>query len=864
MSGSFARRLVTSVVALVTAVSGGIALPVAFAATAGPTASLVSGKFLLSGTQGNHVVVRVDNPTSAAGGSGLAVNQVRVTPPPGFSITGGSANGWIASQRLFDSSWEFDPAPSLSGLGVIAPGSHADFTLDVTAAPQAGDLSGVWKVSTSTTAGQTLDDAAASKPGALTGWVKVLAPSRPVVDFLTATGKVTSGQDNVTVTYALRSYGTAPLSVTPQIFGSAGDAALGTQSAVTILPGQSVTLHVPVVFGSPGTQRTLAAGGSAAGAQAFSLATAPYDVQVPATFGYDGSTPLTPTSGRSGDAPTYSLTLAKAGDPDVHVATSTQLAFTNPTDTTKSWSAPSPGVDVPAGADSRRYSFVPTTIPGSPTLADFDGTYDTSVHVVGTDANGAVVDQVVAVTTPFTVDNIAPLAAPTLAAPNRAGVDGGSRNDPSQPYVAKSGDQLTIGGSVVTGPGSGTPDGTATVSCAVESFDATSASLGSQPVSCANNGGTLSGSPAPTYPAGAATAQLLVTTTDAAGNSATTSSGTILVDDVAPRVQRARTACGAGAATGCTNSTTIRVYLSEPVTGAFSPSDFTVTDGTTVGVVSAVTFTGTDTTYGTQAVLTLARSLSPDARPKVAFRSTALTPPTDAPGNAVVAGTVTAADGIPPALPAFSAVSGKAPWSGDGRYYTNEPSPAYGLTNVTAGATLTVYADTDGQPGLQTASDQVLCQVTASASADTTCTDPSRALAADGTYTIFVQAVDPNGNRSLGRDGTPSAGQATLILDRTPPTIAGFTSQSDGVLVTFSEIVVSGRDYATDWSVTAGPVSWTVGSVTAVDLTHRKLGIADQGWDGSVSRVGYAFRGSTPAQRYMDLAGNLMPDNATP
>jgi hypothetical protein len=206
----------------------------------------------------------------------------------------------------------------------------------------------------------------------------------------------------------------------------------------------------------------------------------------------------------------------------------------------------------------------------------------------------------------------------------------------------------------------------------------------------------------------------------------------------------------------------------------------------------------------------------------------------------------------------ITAIDGKAQSSDDGRYYDNNPSPAYSLGSLTSGEKTTLYADTDGTPGLQPDTDLVLCSVTATSSTET-CSSTSTALPADGIYTIMAQTVDPAGNVSTGAAGDHWS-SVTFVLDRVAPGLAGFSASSSGVTASFTEPIIAGRDAARDWSVYNGPLAYVVGTVTASGSTTRDLSINSITWTGSASRVRYLFTGSSNTDRYTDRAGNVMPD----
>ncbi|HET6818033.1 MAG TPA: Ig-like domain repeat protein [Mycobacteriales bacterium] len=846
------RRLV-AVVSTVAITGGTIAgaAASAHAATSNPIkASLLGVRDVMSGTSSFHLDVRVTNPLPPTGTD--VANYVRVTLPPTLTVVSGSGNGWSA--RIRDArSVEFD-APSVpTGSAPIAPGQKADFDIEVAAASVDQDTTGAVEVSTSSDGGTTIQDATPAGSTALTTRVYILRLTTPTLGFRTNTGAVTAGQNNVPLQVIVENHGTADVTATVTGSSASGDT-FGSAPSALIPAGGSMPFTLPVTFGPAGTGRTLkVTASSPAGSN--SKFTNPFEVQAPVSFVYDGSKPMTPAFGRSGGYAGFSLLLARAGAQTFTFDPTTALSFVNSADSTKSFSTPlGKSVTIAGGSYSQRIGFQSIILPGDPATGDMDGQYSPTVAISGVDGNGAPMSLQVPVSTPFVLDSLGPVAVPTLSAPHRVGRFGGSVNDTSMPYVAKNGDTLTFGGAVYTDGTATTQDPNATVKCVLDALQS-GARIAEQSVSCSNSNGTITGMATPTFPSSADHAQLRVISTDSSGNTTTTTSNQIVIDNKAPQLDYALTGAGSNT-TQDRDVKTVRIALREPTLGAFNPADFTVHNGSVTFPVSAVFFDGSATTFGGTIVLSLADPIGRDDTPIVDYHPPSAPPVTDAAGNLMVISSLTSHDGIAPELPVLTAVDGKSPDTTDGTFYVNNPAPPYTLGNLFQGERVTVYADTDGQPGLQS-TDTTLCS-TQTTGSTTTCT-PTTAIQNDGTYQLLLQVVDPAGNVSAGPNGEHWS-TAVLVLDRVAPTIAGFSTSASGVSVQFSEPIAGGRDAARDWSVYNGPIAYVVGSVSAPDTTDRALSINSLTWSAMASRVQYVFTGSNPLDRYVDRAGNVMPD----
>ena len=871
MSQSSARRIAALAGVAACTCTALVALGAgADAATPLATAQLIGGTDVTS-TLSRDLDIRVTNPGVGKGNTNY-INSVILVPQipaggsvPQMTVTTGSSNGWTAQVRPNGGIQFTAPGtPTTKLKAPLAPGQFADFAFTAVAAGVPQDTPVVWEVDTSTDAGRTYTQAQPANAG-LTSFIRVLVNGQPHINFITTTHNTTAGQANLTLSQQVTNFGTATLSVRPFISGDSGDQVIGTPGTTTLAPGQSSTVTTPVQFGSAGTGRVLLSGFTASGASSSRQPTAPYDVQTPVSLTYDGTTPLTPKAASSGSSTTFTLTVKKQGDPTATLAAPTALSLTDTLVSAHTFSAPLVApTTVAAGATSQVLSFGPVTIPGNALLGDWDGVYTPTINVTGTDGNGAPVNLAVGVSDVFAIDSLAPVASPTLTTPNHTAEVGDTRNGAAnRSFTAKNGDTLTFSGPIYARANTSTTSSTAKVACFIDSLQGTQV-IDEQSVTCNNSAGQLTGSAAITFPAQATSATLKVTTSDLAGNSATTTSNIIVVDNVIPTLGYAITGCGWPVPWTCINTQNIRIQLSEPVTGDFNVSNFAVTVNGADVPVTRLHFYGSTSVFSNLVALNLGSAIGPNDKPVVRYIPSSPAPASDEAANQMAILTrVDGADMIPAPLPQLQKVNNNAPYAGDGAYYTNLVSSTYSIANTESGDNVTVYAETNGTSGLQTDSDLRLCSIIPSGST-AQCSDPQSALPADGTYTLYLQAVDPSGNVSVTEDGTEWS-TATEVLDRVAPTLTGFTADAGGVSVQLSEILTdTGRDFATDWSVNNGNTTFVVGSVSAPDASDRRLSISSSDWAGLATSVTYRFKGTDGTLRYQDLAGNFMADQTFP
>jgi hypothetical protein len=843
----------------------------ASAATPGATGQLIGGTDVTS-TLSRDLDIRVTNPGVGKGNTNY-INSVIIVPQipaggvvPQMTVTSGASNGWTAQVRPNGGIQFTAPGtPTAKLRAPLAPGQFTDFAFTAVAAGVPQDTPVVWEVDTSTDAGHTYTQAQPASADRLTSFIRVLVNGAPQINFITGTHNTTAGQVNLTLSQQVTNYATVPLDVKPSISGDSGDGVIGTPMATTLVPGQTATVTTPVQFGAAGTARLLWGGFVANGAASSRQPTAPYDVQVPVSLTYDGTTPLSPKAAPSSSSKTFTLTVQKQGDPSATLSAPTALRLTDTLVAAHTFAAPlSVPTTVASGSTSKVLSFGPVTIPGNPLLGDWDGVYSPTINVTGTDGNGAPIDITVGVSDVFAVSSLSPVASPTLMTPNHAAEVGDTRNGATnRSFTAKNGDTLTFSGPIYARANSSTTSPTAKVACFVDALKGTDV-IAEQAVTCNNSAGQLSGSAAVTYPAEATAATLKVTTSDIAGNSATTTSNVIVVDNITPTLGFAITGCGWPVPWTCVDTQNIRIELSEPVTAQFNVSNFAVTVNGNEVPVTRLHFYGSGSVFSNLVALNLASPIGPDDKPVVRYIPSTPAPASDEAANQMAVLTrVDGEDKIPAPLPQLQKVNNKAAYDADGAYYTNLVSSSYAIANTQSGDTVSVYAETNGVSGLQPDADLRLCQVNPSGST-TQCSDPQSALPSDGTYSLYLQAVDPSGNVSIDDDGTEWS-SATEVLDRVAPTLAGFNADASGVTVALSEIVsATGRDFATDWTVNNGNTTFVVGSVSAPDASHRQLSIASDDWVGLATSVTYLFKGSDGTLRYQDLAGNFLSDQTFP
>jgi hypothetical protein len=143
---------------------------------------------------------------------------------------------------------------------------------------------------------------------------------------------------------------------------------------------------------------------------------------------------------------------------------------------------------------------------------------------------------------------------------------------------------------------------------------------------------------------------------------------------------------------------------------------------------------------------------------------------------------------------------------------------------------------------------------------------PTSPFPGDGTYQLLIASRDGDGNLSEGSTG-PLAGaravDATLIIDNAAPAASSFlTSAANDVTVNFTETMVSGRNFASDWRASTILDSGKTKALTVASAgasgSLRTITIGESGFTAAdVDIVRYSFEGD-PNERYQDAAGNYV------
>lgn len=853
------------------------------------------------------------NPVKAADSP---INYVRIGAPSlddTFTISNGVGEFGPGQTQQ----WQFDPQAgdavftAVNGYS-LAPGESDTFTITATSASRAEDFTDPlepWIVQVSADGGTNMLRQAASSPGALNTAIRVLEVGSAAFTSPTGIldGTATVGQNNVTITTPVSNHGTAPLSVTPSLSVPAGDSISSVSpQSTTIQPGTTEDFVYTLTVGSA-ANRQYTADASASNADAIEAVSDPLSTEAASVFAYVNNS-LTPTASPSNLSQTFRLSLNKTQAPSVTFDSAT-LTFTkdgNTFSTSSLTTLPTTG----RGSQGVGLEFAPLTIP---TTAP-DGSYTPSLTLHGTDDNGAEVSRTVSIGNAFEIDNSVPYLVPTLSAPS-------DQLTPEGKPVVKDGDTLTIGGQAFTSSQSNTPDSGITIdSCRLIVTDANSAPVRTIPISgCSNTAGTLSGTASEDLGVPSGFVAVEMVGHDRAGNVSVccVSDPPLRIDNLAPEVETAITGCGAeGFAidSACTDASTIRVELTEPVKGQFLPTDFSVDDNTVTNVearnsqnptapctnvtggvepgegptdIPTVTPPGTEVLFCDVVVLTLSDEIDEDATPGVAYEFTGLpvvAQPQDGAKNGILNGSVDAEDGIVPDLPTLAAVSqsGLSDSSGvvenfksaqGGSFYTNENAPTFRIDNLGVGYTGIVALDTNRNGDYDEGTDTVLASCE---SAGTSVDCLGSGLTSTGATTILVTALDPDGNLAEGKSDATLLGKharpETLVLDQSAPTAASFVNDvaTRSITVTFSEELANdGRNAAADWKAYVLKGSRTVKlsttSASGTDLTRTvTIDSTDPNWGATgADIIKYFYEGSV-SKRYQDRAGNYLADFTLP
>jgi hypothetical protein len=920
------RKLKLQSIVLLVALVGstfGVAFP-AYALPAGAAVSLDIVE-VLSGQQ-NTFLFDVTN--TGAPGSELppsaadpTIDWVRIRP----AVTGGlgtftpdsaASGGWTPS--LFDMDGDdVNDAVEFTG-GAIAPADTGQFTVVATASALPADETVGWIIEVSDNNGQNIKRAANTPTTTIRVLnVETVAVSGPdgAID-----GTATAGQPNLTVNSVVKNYGTADLSVDPSLSSNVAGDTITDQDAATVVAGDQGTFTFPVSLANNTTGRTFTGDALAPGADAMEAISNTLTVQAAAAFAYVNNT-LQPRAAVSGAVKEFALTVNKTNPPAVTFDTTdvdgdgiiTELTFTHQTDSAKSFSttlASPPSVG--NGNGNQSLTFEDITIPGDPLSRDFDGVYNLSLRIDGTDDNGAPVDRTVTPSNTFEIDNLIPHIEPNILAPGCPGTN--CQVNPDNVPTAANGQTLTFNGPIKQGAEPADPaDTTAAITeCWLVITDLANIELQRTAVTgCTNNNGNLSGSaPLDAGSLASGRAFVEVVASDLAGNTTALvrSTGFVLVDNEIPAILGGgepggtETGCGPNAAPMCDDLKTIRVNLSEAVTGDFQPFDFFVDGDVVVTATEAQCKTPVATrTFCSQVVLTLLNGFGEDDTPTVDYEFRTL-PPTrarhadGATHQLPLTALVDAADGIVPDLPTLDTVTqdgvdaAGAPVSNakgpqDGAFYTNQEGPTFRIAGLALNYRGLIALDTNGVEDFQNepVRDENGNVVAPADRVVADCVSPgsfvdcesSEEIGGDASYTILVASLDREGNLSQGRTGALAGLRArpeTLVIDNVAPQAASFTTAGVSDLeASFDEVLGFGRDFAADWfprkSLPNGKFQGFTASGVSGSGASRTVTVDDPDYTpGAADQLLYTLRG-TADTRYQDRAGNYLGNfilSATP
>jgi hypothetical protein len=868
------------------------------------TASITSTRSLFAGRQSD-ISFRFNNPTTSTGGligeTQPTMNRIQIVPAPGFTISCPSAApGSWSCLTTSKGVVRFSIAS-----GGIAPGTNQSFDVTANAGRPGNDQTRTWQVQMSPDNGDSFVDPDASTPGALDTTVRILQVTNVLIGAPAGAmdNTVTSGQNNAFVDVTVLNGGSADKETTATLTSPSGsDGVRGAPPAAQTIAGfngmeDDATFRFGFNFGNTGTRR-LTGDASALGADAFELQGADITVQTPIDITYAiGS--LTPLASRSGELQTFDLSFNKTGEPSGRDLAGTLTLQRN--DAARSFSAnlSSPNT-YDGGSASVGHSFGPVEIPGDADAAgtggalDFDGDYNLSASISGVDGNDATVQLTESISDIFTIDNLVPLPVPTLSAPNRVAKNGATRAannaDTNQPYVARNGQTLTIGGDIFKSGSSGQLDTTAqVVKCELRVYNEAGVQVQNIPVpraNCREDGlGHLTGSVSVAdFMTPTGRANLYVEVADRVpGNVGFNTSNNTLVDNVVPDFGSGRTGCRGLSAAECAGGElrTIQVFWTEPITGTFLAPEFTCQDQ----IVTGASFSGNGMTYGDRVVLTVAQDMDVDEQPTCEYvRAPAQAAPVDAPTNALPSPIdLTIVDDIAPDLPSITTVNGNTAYSDDGLFYTNDSTPEVALAGLRSGYTGIVARETNGTDGYQFGFDQELCRFGSDGEGGSCSTSD---LGGDATKQLYAASLDARGNVSFDKDGVQvgNGNPFQVALDRVAPraatAVVDMTART--LIVDFDEKLdaggdqqapdpaMRGRNSAQDWTIfviTAEGESRTIkpGTVAngaAFDQKVVTVNANTAGWTGStVTAIEYSVEDDDePSRRYEDRAGNDLLD----
>lgn len=841
--------LVATIAALTVGLSV-IALPAQAKAAKGTASINTADRDILAGGQRTFRFT-VTNPATDGTAVATNVNYVSISPqdPTLFRVLSGSGPLPVGGGN--NSQWSVDtnaaanrivfrttvPTPANPSGDPILPGQSKTFTVVSDVLRPAKDVVRPWQVAASDDAGRTTTTLTPATSGALNTTIRVL---RVVGVELTAPAtaldnSITDGQEGVGARVRVQNAGSAPLTVTPSLTGTNGTT-VTSNAAPQVVPAVSEGVF-DFVFTAGGPSSTTLTGdavgsdGTGNVADSYSATSSAITVLTRPTATYSLNS-LTPRDVVPGNAYAFQLTVSKTGQAAMTIdPAETFLRFgTGSNRFSASINAP---ITVGANSQTVPITFKAATVPAA--LAD--GAYTPTLRIGGPDENGVPIRIFPSISNTITLDRAAPAIAPLLnpAASLVQGATPAATNNVALPFGGTIRDKGAACGSCVI------------TSAQLRQFDASGNALPSINVTPTNSNGNIGGSFNGTFDPAARSVQLFVVARDAAFNSAEGISPAIPVDNQAPQLQ--------SASTGPARDRIV-VRLSElvarPNALPFTATEWSITDNS--HVVTDVQLSPSNA-GGDVVTLTVAPELGLNERPQVSYTPAASSPARDRVGIQMPAGQILPIDGILPPTPVIDMVSGQAKQndgSGD-KFFTNDSTPDFVISNVTGTDVAEVYRDVNNSGQIEETDDELLGSATAS---QTTVEVTSKDLGTiDQSFTVLARVRDTSGQLS-----TPAA--ETLVLDFTAPSVTAVASDTTAktVSLTFSESLVSGRDFSEDWTVLGQHslgfrTSIQPDSVSGADAV-RTLTVDYDPAQVTLDQVRYDLVSSDASDRYSDRAGN--------
>lgn len=716
----------------------------------------------------------------------------------------------------------------------IAAGDSVTFAFPTdVAAPAAGDESGTFRVAVSSDGGRTTEPARGDLRTRIT--VLEVTEMGAVAPAGVVDQSATGGQE---IDYAVevRNHARQTLRVTPTLASDHDGDAVGSVSSAAVPAGRTRTFTFPIALGAVSGERVRTfSGGATASAARSETATRALRVQQAPELSLDPST-FTPRFVRA-DAPIryeFSVRADKANPPALTVRTC-RLSFADTT-------APleDPLRFGPDGA-SRTLSFAPTRVLGD------HGIHTVRVSCDGVDANDYPVPIELVERDLVTIDHEAPDVSVEL-------------DIPAGQTAVKSGDTVRVSGTVEEGA---ELDFVRLRTDTGQTFRCPSA--GSREFDCEVS---------PRFTEGTTEVLAEVQATDQAGNVGAAASDPAEVDLIDPQLTLARTLS--------TRQVLVRFDEQNVIRGGCDPAQWTVGDH----IVLRVLFSNGDecTTPPRPSdqsgpsgapsnfrVLVLGDELDDrDETPVVEYARSVIgvlgDDVRDGAANRAATAQLVAQPGILPPSPDLVAVTrtdsvgsagerepatkhGNGSKPGTDAYWTNQVGDD--LVVEFAGARKGYRAEVVDGSG-EAIGEPV------------TVTDTS----GGGSIAVPIGRAERRYMRGLRLINDAGAGDPTyfdVVLDRRPPAIADAVADDDRVIVSFTEALTFGSDFANDWyaweRVPGGREYYQAKRVdTTADNTERVLTVPFEN-RGPFGGADYVFTSTGPgAARYEDRAGNPLAD----